>query len=155
MTIKTGTDSTKIFGNDQIIDNFKKIVKNQNLSDLPQYDTINGFLENLNFVELENIKTKMIKALLKKRSFEKYRFENRNKKYWLIAVDATGVHSFKERHCEHCLSKKHTDKKTGRVSYTYYHNVLESKLVLGNMVFSIGTEFIENESEYVSKQVGA
>ena len=63
MTIKTGTDSTEIFGNDQIIDNFKKIVKNQNLSDLLRYDTINDFLENLKFVELENIKTKMIKAL--------------------------------------------------------------------------------------------
>ncbi len=34
----------------------------------------------------------------------------------------------------------------------YYHNVLEAKLVVGDMVFSIATEFIENEDENVSKQ---
>ena len=32
------------------------------------------------------------------------------------------------------------------------HHVLEAKLVIGDMVFSIGSEFIENESEEVSKQ---
>jgi hypothetical protein len=32
------------------------------------------------------------------------------------------------------------------------HHVLEAKLVVGNMVFSIGTEFIENENEEVTKQ---
>ena len=35
----------------------------------------------------------------------------------------------------------------------YYHKVLEAKIVLSdNIVVSIGTEFIENESENVSKQ---
>jgi hypothetical protein len=32
------------------------------------------------------------------------------------------------------------------------HHVLEAKLVVGDMVFSIGSEFIENESEDVMKQ---
>ncbi|UZH06099.1 hypothetical protein [Heyndrickxia coagulans] len=32
------------------------------------------------------------------------------------------------------------------------HHVLEAKLVVGDMVFSIASEFIENESENVSKQ---
>ena len=32
------------------------------------------------------------------------------------------------------------------------HHVLEAKLVVGDMVLSIGSEFIENESEDVTKQ---
>lgn len=36
--------------------------------------------------------------------------------------------------------------------YPYMHHVLEAKLVVGDMVLSIGSEFIENESEDVSKQ---
>jgi hypothetical protein len=35
---------------------------------------------------------------------------------------------------------------------TYYHKFLEAKLVAGDMVFSIASEFIENEDENVSKQ---
>ena len=36
---------------------------------------------------------------------------------------------------------------------TYYHKVLEAKTVLGdNVVISLGSEFIENEREDVSKQ---
>lgn len=54
--------------------------------------------------------------------------------------------SFKEKHCEHCLRKVHKNKETGEIErIEYYHNVLEAKLILGDMVFSIGTEFIENE----------
>lgn len=35
----------------------------------------------------------------------------------------------------------------------YYHKVLEAKLVLGDkIIISLGTEFIENEKEDVSKQ---
>lgn len=32
------------------------------------------------------------------------------------------------------------------------HHVLETKLFIGDMVFSMGSEFIENESEDVTKQ---
>jgi hypothetical protein len=92
----------------------------------------------------------MIKELFKKRSLESYRLLN---KYWCIAIDATGLFSFSERHCEHCLKKEYKNKDTGEIERTvYYHNVLEAKLVVGEMVFSIATEFIENEDENVSKQ---
>jgi len=68
-------------------------------------------------------------------------------KYWCIAIDGSQLFSFKERHWEHCLKKEHRNKDTGEVeSVTYYHTVL------GNMVFSILTEFVENETESVSKQ---
>lgn len=49
-------------------------------------------------------------------------------------------------------TRKHVNKETGETTYTYYHNVLEGKLILGDFVFSLGTEFIENEDEFVEKQ---
>ena len=71
-------------------------------------------------------------------------------KNWCIAVNGSQLFSFKEKHC---LKKEHKNKDTGEIgSITYYHTVLEAKLVLGNMVFSILTEFVENENESVSKQ---
>lgn len=152
MTIKTVTGVTEKFNDDGIIENFGKIVKNFELAEIPHHDTVNDFLKELNPDELLRVRTGMIKELLSKRSFEQYRFENKKKYYWLVAVDATGTHSFNKRHCEHCLTRKHVDKETGKETYSYYHNVLEAKLILGKFVFSIGTEFIENEDAFVSKQ---
>lgn len=74
-------------------------------------------------------------------------------KFLCIAIDSSQLFSFKEKHCEHCLKKEYKNKDTGEVEKTvYYHTVLEAKLVLGNMVFSILTEFVENENQSVSKQ---
>ena len=152
MTIKTVTGVTENFNDEGCIENFRRIVNNSELSEMPHHDTITDFLKELNPDELLDVKTGMIKDLLKKRSFERYRFENKKKKYWLVAVDATGTHSFNKRHCEHCLTRKHVDKETGKETFSYYHNVLEAKLILGEFVFSIATEFIENEDEFVTKQ---
>jgi hypothetical protein len=102
----------------------------------------------------------MIKELIKKRSLESYRLtDNENaprplqNHYWKIAFDGTGISTFTKRHCEHCLTKEFKDQKTGEVIKTiYYHVVLEAKIIVGDMVLSIGTEFIENEKANVSKQ---
>lgn len=41
----------------------------------------------------------------------------------------------------------------GKKTKLYYHKVLEAKIVLSeNTILSLGTEFIENEKEDVSKQ---
>lgn len=80
--------------------------------------------------------------------FDKYRFKD---KYFQIVIDGTGIVSFKERHCEHCLKK--TYNKGEANEYTiYYHYVLEAKLVVGDMVISLDSEFVENEHEDVEKQ---
>jgi hypothetical protein len=144
------TSMTDKFNKKECIENIAKALDYESLEELPHYDTINNFLCNLDNEELEKIRVYMIKQLFKKRSLEDYRFLN---KYWCIAIDATGLFSFSERHCEHCLKKEHKNKETGKVERTeYYHNVLEAKLILGEMVFSIATEFVENEDENVSKQ---
>lgn len=149
MNLGSMRNMTDEFNKEECIENIRKILNNYELEELPHHDTINNFLEILPVDELEKIRTYMIKELFKKRCFEQYRFLD---KYWLVAFDATGIHSFKERHCPHCLKKVRKNEETGEKTATYYHNVLEAKLIVGDFVFSIGTEFIENEDEDVNKQ---
>ncbi|MBE3592922.1 MAG: hypothetical protein IMW84_08725 [Thermoanaerobacter sp.] len=130
----------------------RKWLGNEDLEELPHYDTINDFLSRMDPAELEKIRTYMIKELLKKRCFDSYRI---NGKYWGIAIDGTGIFTFDKKHCEHCLKReyKYTDKETGeeKTKIIYMHHVLEAKLIVGNMVLSVASEFIENESEDVEK----
>ena len=136
------------FNTEICIENLKKIFENEELEELPHHDTINDFLKILDPRELEKIRKYMIKELIKRKTFDKYKFN----KQWLVVVDGTGLYYFKNRHCEHCLTKKHINKETGEEETRYYHNVLEAKLVVGEFVFSIGTEFVENEVENIEKQ---
>lgn len=137
------------FNKEECIENIRQVLNVESLEELPHYDTINDFLAGFNMNELEKIRTYMIKELLKKRCFEQSRIEGT---YWGVIVDGTGLHTFREKHCEHCLRRVHTNKESGETKTVYMHHVLEAKLVVGDMVFSIGSEFIENESEDVPKQ---
>jgi hypothetical protein len=69
-------------------------------------------------------------------------------KYYLVVADATGTESYEERHCEHCLTKKSKNGKT-----TYFHYVLEAKLVTreGHAI-SLASEWIENPKGDFDKQ---
>jgi len=102
----TGIESmnkmTLNFNKDECIENIAKALGYDCLEELPHHDTINNFLKKLEPEELENIISYMIKTLFKKRSLEHYRLLN---KYWIIAVDGTGVFTFNEKHCEHCLKE--------------------------------------------------
>ncbi len=148
-SIESMSGMTEQFNREECIENMSRVLGCE-LEELPHYDTINNFLSDLEPEEIEKIRDYMVKELFRKRSLEDFRLMD---KYWCIAVDATGLFSFSERHCEHCLKREYTNKETGKVEKeVYYHNVLEAKLVAGDMVFSIATEFIENEDENVSKQ---
>lgn len=147
--LKSMRSMTDQFNNDECIENLGKLLGLETLEEIPHYDTINDFLSELHPAEIEGIRTYMIKDLFKKRCFDAYRINN---KYWGVIVDGTGLFSFDEKHCDHCLKREYKNKETGEKKIVYMHHVLEAKLVVGDMVLSIGTEFIENESEDVSKQ---
>ncbi|WP_244875100.1 transposase family protein [Heyndrickxia coagulans] len=147
--LKSMRNMSESFNKEECIKNVGKVLGLDSLEELPHYDTINDFLSGLDVNELEKIRTYMIKELLKKRSLESYRIEG---KYWGVIIDGTGLHTFHEKHCKHCLRRAYTNKETGETNVLYMHHVLEAKLVVGDMVFSIASEFIENESENVSKQ---
>ena len=145
-SIESMNRMTAEFNNERCIGNIAEALSYKELEELPHYDTINNFLKKLNPWELEKIRKYMVKELFKKRCLEKYRLLD---KTWTIAVDATGIVSFHDRHCEHCLKKEYINKETGEIEkIMYFHYVLEAKLIVGNMVFSIDTEFIENEKNY-------
>jgi hypothetical protein len=149
VNLKSMREMSTVFNKDECIKNVGTLLGLEELEELPHYDTANDFLSRLEVGELENIRTYMIKELLKKRCFEKNRIEG---KYWGIIFDGTGLYSFDQKHCEHCLKRVYKNEETGERRTVYMHHVLEAKLVVGNMVFSIGSEFIENESEDVTKQ---
>jgi len=109
---------------------------------LPHMDTVDRVLRRLPDEALERLKQRMIQALLAKKALHRFRFM---KRWFVVAIDATGVMSFTQRHCEHCL---HQCSKKGKISY--FHNVLEAKLITPNgFSISIASEWIENpEGEY-------
>ncbi len=144
--IESMNQMTKEFNTEECINNVSKVLGYEELEELPHHDTINNFLKKLDPIEIEKIRKYMIGELFKKRCLEQYRLLD---KYWTIAVDATGLVSFSERHCDHCLKREYVNKETGEIEKTiYFHYVLEAKLVVGDMVLSIDTEFIENEESY-------
>jgi hypothetical protein len=112
---------------------------------LPHQDTINDLLRKLNPKELENFKTSMIRELIEKKVLHQWRLDG---KYFVVAIDGTGVNSYTEKHCEKCLTRT---SKSGK--QVWFHNVLEAKLVLPNgLVISLATEWIENDSSEYDKQ---
>lgn len=110
----------------------------------PHGDTLNYLLSDVDLGEIEALRLLVIHSLIRGRHLEKYRIQG----YYPISVDGTGCWVFgTTRHCEHCLKKTHNGETF------FYHPVLEAKLTLWNgFAFSVGTEFIENEREDVTKQ---
>ncbi|KAF0237634.1 MAG: transposase IS4 family [Prolixibacteraceae bacterium] len=61
-------------------------------------------------------------------------------KYYFVAVDATGTHTFGHKHCEHCLTK--TSKNGVSI---WFHYVPEAKLATSSgLAIPFAPEFIEN-----------
>ena len=112
---------------------------------LSHQDTINDLFRKLNPKELENFKTSMLRELIDMKVLHKWRLQG---KYFVVAIDGTGVNSYTEKHCDQCLTRTSKSGKT-----IYFHNVLEAKLVLPNgLVISLATEWIENDSSEYDKQ---
>jgi len=137
------------FNEDTCIGTLGILSGNKNLSEMPHYDTLNYYLERLSPECLSELRNKMITSLIRGKQFYRNRLLGR---YWQVILDGTGLFYFKEKHCENCLctTRKNED---GHSIKLYYHKVLEAKLVLSDsVVISLETEFIENESENISKQ---
>ena len=137
------------FNKQTCIDTLRILSGNQRLNEMPHYDTLNYYLEKLSPECLLNLRKRMVASLIRGKQFNRGRLQN---KYWRVIIDGTGLFYFKEKHCDNCLcnTRKTNDGKTIKM---YYHKVLEAKIVLSEkVVISLGTEFIENEKEDVSKQ---
>jgi hypothetical protein len=110
---------------------------------VPHGDTLNDTFKRLDPAHAQEVVCSMVERLIRNKVLDRYRFLGR----FVIAVDATGVWRFTQRHCQHCLSAIHGSKTV------YSHNTLEAKLVTGDgFVLSLMTEFIENNGANQTKQ---
>ena len=137
------------FNEEVCIGNLAKMSEEDGLEELPDYGTVNYYLGMLSPECLSGLRRKMVTELIRSKVFNRNRLLGR---YWVVIFDGTGLFHFRERHCENCLVREYTDQE-GKKKKDYYHKVLEAKILLADdLVLSLGTEFIENESEKVTKQ---
>lgn len=117
--------------------NFEKLFGKR----LPHMDTIDDILVRLSNDELEVLNASLVASLIEKKVFSKFRLGG---VHYRVAVDGTGIMTVNEGHCAHCLTKM---SKTGVT--TYFHNILEAKLLTPNgFAISLATEWIENPETY-------
>lgn len=145
--IKSMHGLTMEFNTEETIKNIAEICGLE-LEEIPHCDTINDVFEKIKPEEIEEIIKYMINKMIRNKMLEKYKIRG---KYYHIVVDGTGLATSKKKYNANCLVKNKTDK-NGNEYQEYSTYVLEAKLVVGEMVFSIGSEFVENEQENVSKQ---
>lgn len=145
--IKSMRETTEKLDTEETIKNIGNILEIE-LEEIPHYDTINNVFEKINIEELRKIQKYMVNRLIRSKMFDKYRFKG---KYFQIVIDGTNMMKFKRRHCKNCLKRVHNEGKENEYRI-YYHYVLEAKLVVGDIVISLDSEFVENEDENVGKQ---
>ena len=115
-----------------------------NVETCPHGDTLDALFSRLDPAEVQEVVTGMTEKLIRNKVLYPYRLLDQ---YYLIGIDGTGVLVFSDRHCPQCLTSTHQGQTT------YYHPVLEAKLITPNgFAFSLMTEFIENPGEHPTKQ---
>ena len=145
--IKSMRETTEELNTEASIKNIGKMVKKE-LEEIPHYDTINDVFANIKIEEIEKIQKYMVNKLIRSKMFEKYKYKG---KYYQVVIDGSGLAKYKTKQDEWCLRKTH-NKGTEEEYNTYHRYVLEAKLVVGEIVISIGTEFVENEEGNIGKQ---
>ena len=122
------------FNTEEAIANIK-LLTGEDINSIPDWQTIQDVIVNMNIEELLNIRKYMIKKILESKMFDKLRYRG----YVQVLVDATGVANRDYNLNGNCIAKKYSG---GKVKYFKY--VLEAKIVFGNIVLSLDTEWIEN-----------
>jgi len=114
------------------------------VEEVPHGDTLNYAFKRIAPADVQEVVCQMVESLIRKKILYRWRmFDN-----FLVAVDGTGVLTFRERHCDYCMTRK-----LHNGELHYYHPVLEAKLVTANgFAFSLMTEFIENLDPQADKQ---
>ena len=129
-TMKGINDS---FTTKQAIQNLS-IICNQELKEIPDWQTIQDVIETLEYDEIREIRKYIFTSLLRSKMFDRFRYQE----YIQLIVDATGLTALDYNLNGNCLTRTR-DGKT-----KYYKYVLEAKAVFGNIVISVDSEWIEN-----------
>ena len=149
-SIKSMNEMTSEFNTKQAVENIAKICDLE-LEEIPHCDTINDVFEQIKVNEIEEIRKYIITKLIRGKIVTKFLVRD---KYYHIIVDGTGLAASKKKYNTNCLVKNKTDK-NGNKYQEYSTYVLEAKLVVGDMVFSIGSEFVENmnNKKFIHKKI--
>ena len=110
--LTTMTSITDKFNTDIAISNLEKIC-GQELNELPYWETIQDVFINIKTNELRNIQKYIVKALLRSKMFDRYRF---NGSFQLL-FDGTGLSNHNYNLNNNCLIRKRKD---GKISYYKY-----------------------------------
>ncbi len=129
------TSITDNFNTEAMIKKLSDIC-NIKLNELPYWETIQDVFIHLDINELRDIKKYIVKALMRSKMFDKYKFNNA----FQLLFDGTGLTNHDYNLNGNCLTRKSKD---GKISY--YKYILECKLIVGSIVISLDSEFIENE----------
>ena len=147
--------SSEEFNSENVIRNIDFLC-NEELEELPYWETINNYLKRLDPEELQKVIIELVKRLIRSRAFEEGRIR---KKYWQIVLDGTGLCSSRKELDGKSLYKVY-NKETEKEYTEYLYYVLEAKLILReNVVVSIMTEFpmlpicISADSLYASETI--
>ena len=133
--ITTMTGINTEFNTKEAIQNLSKIC-NQELKEIPDWQTIQDVIEDLDYNEINDIRKYMFKALLRSKMFDRFRYNGCIQ----LIVDATGLTALDYNLNGNCLTRT----RDGKIKY--YKYVLEAKVVFGNMLISIDSEWIENNN---------
>lgn len=118
----------------EVLGNLNRLAGTQQTS-MPVNKTLDDYLAAVGTNPPRELRRQMMHRLVRMRVLDATRLQ----KSYVVPVDGTGYLVFQDRHCEHCLTRKHGDKTL------YMHQALEAKVVgPGGMVLSIATEFIDN-----------
>ncbi len=104
----------------------------------PVHKTLHHFLGHSSPAAYGRLRTQMLQRLIRMKALDAARLLG----HFVLALDATGQLSFRQRHCPHCLVFQHEH-------YTaYLHEVLEAKLLgPAGMALSMASAFIENSDD--------
>ena len=111
---------------------------------LPHLDTLEKVLRGVDPAGLEEVLAQCVRRLIRMKALDGWRSGGR----FLLAVDGTGLWSFRERHCPHCVVTRHA---SGAV--TYSHQLLVALIVSADgYALPVACEFVENPGETYNKQ---
>jgi hypothetical protein len=116
-------------------DNYFSIFKKR----LPHLDTVHRIISQISPKEMESIKRAFVAGLIEQCILRRFRLFD---KYYTIAIDGTGVNSYKQNNTEQNLPSKTSKNEVT----TYYSHVVEAKMVTSTgFSISIGSEWVINQ----------
>lgn len=94
------------FNEETCIETLSFLAEDRSLDEMPDFTTLNNYLEKLSPECLSDLRQKMVRGLIRSKVFLKNRLLG---KYYPVILDETGLFHFKEKHCDNCLVRTVTD----------------------------------------------